>query len=120
MLQFKLRDSFCKFVRGFTRTLPPPFFIVRFAECFVAIFQYDGYTSCPLITKGGKTILAEFDYNAQPLETFPVNQGKERRSMWHMKKDVMPWIYWNMLIRLVSGLNAMDKAPMTEMPLTFV
>lgn len=61
--------------------------------------QYDGYTSCPLITKGGKTILAEFDYNAQPLETFPVDQGKERRSMWHMKKDVMPFIYWNMLIK---------------------
>lgn len=38
--------------------------------------QYDGYTSCPLITGYGKTILAEFDFNAQPLETFPFDQGK--------------------------------------------
>ena len=38
--------------------------------------QYDGYTSCPLITGFGKTILAEFDFNAQPLETFPIDQGK--------------------------------------------
>ncbi len=38
--------------------------------------QYDGYTSCPLITGYGKTILAEFDFNANPLETFPFDQGK--------------------------------------------
>ncbi|XP_067929168.1 sulfide:quinone oxidoreductase, mitochondrial-like [Watersipora subatra] len=61
--------------------------------------QYDGYTSCPLTTKGGKIILAEFDYNGQPLETFPVNQGKERLSMWYLKKDAMPIIYWQMLIK---------------------
>ena len=40
------------------------------------ITQYDGYTSCPLITGYGKTILAEFDFNAAPLETFPIDQGK--------------------------------------------
>ena len=40
------------------------------------IVQYDGYTSCPLITGYGKTILAEFDFDAQPLETFPFDQGK--------------------------------------------
>ena len=38
--------------------------------------QYNGYTSCPLITSYGKTILAEFDFDAQPLETFPFDQGK--------------------------------------------
>ena len=39
-------------------------------------FQYDGYTSCPLVTGYNKCILAEFDFNAQPLETFPFDQGK--------------------------------------------
>ena len=41
-----------------------------------SLTQYDGYTSCPLITGYGKTILAEFDFNAMPLETFPIDQGK--------------------------------------------
>lgn len=38
--------------------------------------QYDGYASCPLITGYGKTILAEFDFDGKPLETFPFDQGK--------------------------------------------
>lgn len=60
--------------------------------------KYDGYTSCPLVTGYRKVILAEFDYNAQPLETFPIDQGKERRTMYHMKADMMPFLYWNLLL----------------------
>ncbi|XP_068128608.1 sulfide:quinone oxidoreductase, mitochondrial [Hyperolius riggenbachi] len=60
--------------------------------------KYDGYTSCPLVTNYNKVILAEFDYSSQPLETFPIDQGKERRSMYHMKADLMPFLYWNMLL----------------------
>ncbi|CAL8107463.1 unnamed protein product [Orchesella dallaii] len=60
---------------------------------------YDGYTSCPLVTGYDKCILAEFDYNGQPLETFPIDQSKERRSMFLMKKDVMPEIYWNLMLK---------------------
>ncbi|NIQ00860.1 MAG: pyridine nucleotide-disulfide oxidoreductase, partial [Nitrospinaceae bacterium] len=33
--------------------------------------RYNGYTSCPLITGYGRLILAEFDYDGQPAETFP-------------------------------------------------
>ncbi|MBU2045570.1 MAG: NAD(P)/FAD-dependent oxidoreductase, partial [Bacteroidetes bacterium] len=33
--------------------------------------KYNGYGSCPLITGYGKLMLAEFDYNNEPLETFP-------------------------------------------------
>ena len=42
---------------------------------------YDGYTSCPLVTGTKSCILAEFDFQAppQPLETFPVNQGRITR-----------------------------------------
>nr|QGW51953.1 sulfide:quinone oxidoreductase [Sinonovacula constricta] len=60
---------------------------------------YDGYTSCPLITSYSKCILAEFDFDGQPLETFPFDQGKERRSMYHMKKDCMPQLYWSMMMK---------------------
>lgn len=60
---------------------------------------YDGYTSCPLITGYKSCILAEFDFDLAPLETFPVDQSKERRSMFHMKADVMPIIYWNFMLK---------------------
>lgn len=62
-------------------------------------FQYDGYTSCPLVTGFNKCILAEFDFDGQPLETLPINQAKERFLSYVMKKDMMPRLYWNMLIR---------------------
>ncbi|CAF0767339.1 unnamed protein product [Brachionus calyciflorus] len=61
--------------------------------------KYDGYTSCPLITAYGRTILAEFDYDGKPLETFPINQGKERRTMFHLKSDFMPFLYWNAFVK---------------------
>jgi len=61
--------------------------------------KYDGYTSCPLITGYKSCILAEFDFDLSPLETFPINQGKERRSMYHLKADMMPFIYWNQMLK---------------------
>lgn len=33
--------------------------------------KYNGYTSCPLVTGYGKLVLAEFDYDNNPQETFP-------------------------------------------------
>ena len=67
--------------------------------------QYDGYTSCPLITARGKCILAEFDFDGNPLETFPINQGVERRTMYHMKKDMMPQLYWHLMMKYVKLLD---------------
>lgn len=61
--------------------------------------KYDGYTSCPLVTGYNRVILAEFDYNAQPLETFPFDQSRERLTMYLMKADLMPFLYWNMMLR---------------------
>ena len=55
---------------------------------------YNGYTSCPLVTGIGKLVMAEFDYNKQPDETFPVDQSKERWSMWIVKRYLLPWMYW--------------------------
>ncbi|KAJ8311640.1 hypothetical protein KUTeg_010995 [Tegillarca granosa] len=74
-----------------------------------ALHRYDGYTSCPLITGRGKCILAEFDYDAQPLETFPIDQGKERWTMYHMKKDVMPPIYWQGFLGRSKNLQKIDE-----------
>ncbi|KAA0189173.1 hypothetical protein HAZT_HAZT008612, partial [Hyalella azteca] len=66
---------------------------------------YDGYTSCPLVTGYSKCILAEFDYSGQPLETFPINQAVERRTMFHLKKDFMPDMYWLGLLKCVHILH---------------
>jgi sulfide:quinone oxidoreductase len=61
--------------------------------------KYDGYTSCPLITGIGKLVLAEFDYNKKPAETFPVDQSKERWSMWILKRYLLPLFYWHGMLR---------------------
>lgn len=61
--------------------------------------KYDGYTSCPLVTGYDKCILAEFDFKLDALETFPFNQGKERTSMFYVKRDLLPTIYWNLFLR---------------------
>lgn len=60
---------------------------------------YTGYTSCPLVTGYGKLVLAEFDYNNEPMETFPFDQSKERWSMYQLKKHVLPWLYWNKILK---------------------
>ncbi|EDV95859.1 GH15540 [Drosophila grimshawi] len=59
---------------------------------------YDGYASCPLVTGYNSVILAEFDYDLKPLETFPIAQNKERYSMFIMKKDFMPLLYWKLML----------------------
>ncbi len=60
---------------------------------------YDGYTSCPLVTGYGKLILAEFDYDLQPKETFPFDQSKERYSMYLLKAYGLPWLYWQAMLK---------------------
>lgn len=61
--------------------------------------KYDGYTSCPLVTGYGKMVLAEFDYDKNPAETFPFSQAKERWSMWLLKKYVLPVLYWKGMLK---------------------
>ncbi len=59
-----------------------------------AVKAYDGYTSCPIVTGYGSLILAEFDYEGQPAESFPFDQSKERLSMYLLKKYLLPPMYW--------------------------
>jgi len=61
--------------------------------------SYDGYSCCPLITGYGKTIMAEFNYEQQPVPSFPLDPTKERWSMWVMKTAVLPWVYWNRMLK---------------------
>jgi sulfide:quinone oxidoreductase len=60
---------------------------------------YDGYGSCPLVTRYGRVILAEFLYGGKVRETFPFDQGKERYSMYLLKRYVLPIVYWQGLVK---------------------
>ncbi len=61
--------------------------------------HYTGYSACPLVTGYGKLVLAEFDYDNRPMPSFPFDTAKERRSMYLFKKYVLPWMYWNLMLK---------------------
>ena len=61
---------------------------------------YDGYSCCPLITGYGTAIMAEFNYDQQPVPSFPLDPTKERWSMWWVKRRLLPSLYWN---RMLTG-----------------
>jgi len=61
--------------------------------------KYNGYSSCPIVVGYGKLILAEFDYDNNPKETFPFDQSKPRWTMWILKKYILPWLYWNKILK---------------------
>lgn len=56
--------------------------------------HYNGYTACPLVTSKNTVVMAEFDYDGTPRETFPIDQGKERWSMYLVKRYLLPILYW--------------------------
>jgi sulfide:quinone oxidoreductase len=60
---------------------------------------YDGYSACPIPTQYGKLMLAEFDYSNKPKMTFPFDQAKPRWSMWILKTKILPWFYWNKILK---------------------
>ena len=79
----------------------------------VAVAAYDGYSCCPLITGYGKAIMAEFNYKAEPVPSFPLDPTKERWSMWWIKRKVLPALYWNRMLagaqherRFIPGVKA--------------
>lgn len=61
--------------------------------------HYDGDASCPLVTGDGSLILAEFGSDGKIMETFPVNQAKERYGMYAMKAHLLPELSWHGMLR---------------------
>ncbi|EMD81829.1 bifunctional protein tyrosine phosphatase family protein/NAD(P)/FAD-dependent oxidoreductase [Pacificimonas flava] len=63
---------------------------------------YDGYGSCPLTVENGKIVLAEFLYGGKVAPSFPawLNDGtKPSRLAWHLKADMLPFIYWHGMLK---------------------
>jgi sulfide:quinone oxidoreductase len=67
--------------------------------------SYNGYSSCPLVTGYGKMVLAEFDYdgNFTPdpklKRMFIRDSSKEHRRLWWLKKYILPYLYWNKMLK---------------------
>jgi sulfide:quinone oxidoreductase len=76
-------------------------------------FSYDGYGSCPLTVERGKIVLAEFAYGGKLMPTLPtwmLDGTKPTAMAWHMKKSMLPALYWHgmlkgheLLVRPVAG-----------------
>jgi len=63
---------------------------------------YDGYGSCPLTVERGRIVLAEFGYGGKLQPTFPkwLNDGtKPTWLAWFLKKSLLPWIYWQLMLK---------------------
>ncbi|QLC24811.1 NAD(P)/FAD-dependent oxidoreductase [Parasphingopyxis algicola] len=63
---------------------------------------YDGYGSCPLTVERGKIVLAEFGYGGELQPTFPhwlIDPTRPSRLAWHLKASLLPWVYWNGMLR---------------------
>ena len=61
--------------------------------------SYSGYSACPIPTKYGKLMMAEFDYTNTPTMSFPFDQTKPRWSMWILKTKLLPWFYWHKILK---------------------
>jgi len=61
--------------------------------------EYDGYTSCPLITRVGRAMLVEFDYNNNLVPSFPglIAPLEELWISWLMKEVALKATYNAML-----------------------
>lgn len=70
--------------------------------------QYNGYSSCPLVTGYGKMVLAEFDYDSnftpdpKLKQMFIKDSSKEHRRLWWLKKYILPRLYWNKMLKGVE------------------
>lgn len=63
---------------------------------------YDGYGSCPLTVERGKIVLAEFAYGGKLVPSFPtwlIDGTKANRLSWMLKADLLPWLYWNGMLK---------------------
>lgn len=75
----------------------------RIKDGMLSPARYEGYSSCPLVTGYGKMLLAEFKYDnvrdSDPLLSRLFDTSKPLWSMWILKKYMLPWLYWNKMMK---------------------
>ena len=61
---------------------------------------YFGYGGCPLTVEKGRVVLAEFGYGGTLLPTFKsINSLLPSRFFWMLKRYILPWLYWNGMLK---------------------
>ncbi|MBN9211183.1 MAG: pyridine nucleotide-disulfide oxidoreductase [Microbacterium sp. 71-36] len=63
--------------------------------------RYDGYSVVPFTVSRGTVVFAEFDRWGRPRPTIPFwrSLSRERRSTWIADRRILPWVYWNLILR---------------------
>lgn len=63
--------------------------------------RYDGYSVVPFTVSRGTVVFAEFDRWGKPRPSIPFwrSLSRERRSTWIADRHVLPWVYWNLILR---------------------
>lgn len=85
--------------------------LIAFMNGKVMEIKYTGYTVCPLITKRGRVMLAEFGYDkeqidkkepvtkAMPMPILPIDPSQKRWMWWIFKVYLLPPMYWYGMLR---------------------
>lgn len=74
---------------------------------------YKGYGSCPLTVEHGRIVLAEFGYGGKLQPTFPnwlIQGTRPSRLSWILKKDILPKVYWDGMLKGHEWLVAPDTS----------
>lgn len=67
--------------------------------------SYMGYSSCPLVTGYGETVLAEFNYkneftpDPKLKQMLVFDSQKPHWRLWFLKKYMLPYLYWNKMMK---------------------
>ncbi len=63
--------------------------------------RYDSYTVCPYTVSRSTVVWAEFDHLGRPRPTIPFlpQMYRENRLSWIFDRHVLPWVYWNLILR---------------------
>ncbi len=64
--------------------------------------SYDGYGAWPLTTDYGKIVLAAFTYGGKVTPSFPLDPRVPRYLSWVLKKNVLPFLYWSVMLKGVD------------------
>ncbi|WIA22774.1 hypothetical protein OEZ85_001172 [Tetradesmus obliquus] len=76
--------------------------------------KYDGYTSCPVVTRQGRVMLMEYGYDGVIMEMFSklgIDQSQEQYLMWLVKTLVLPAAYWALMTKGYDARSILQLAP---------
>lgn len=63
--------------------------------------RYNSYSGCPFTVSRSTVVFSEFDDTYRPKPTIPFwkNLAKERHSTWVLERHILPWVYWNLILK---------------------